>query len=144
MSQLSERFGLRLKCDTCGSSCSAVGYESFAKRDEVEAWFVNQHSSKFKKHRFTVSKDAYSAELTHVFVERTTRVFKTSSTAYSDVTDIIVSAGSLTAGKKYYIEVTAQMDNANVASGVGAKVVHGSTDFAVQSGIMSLMLPIEE
>ncbi len=63
-----------------------------AKRDEVEAWFVNQHSSKFKKHRSTVSKDAHAAELTHVFVERTTRVFKTSSTAYSDVTDIIVSA----------------------------------------------------
>lgn len=72
---------------------------------------------------------AHATAVPHAFAERNTE-FTTSSTSYTDVTDLAITSGNFTAGKDYYISYCVQgNENGNAAVG-SVRMVHGSTAFA--------------
>jgi hypothetical protein len=125
------RYGVKLKCTTCNSKTVLGGYTQ-AQRDSLESATTAAHLAKYPTHAgFSILKSAHASELTHIFKEKTTRVTSGSLTFVDvDATDATIASGSFTAGKKYYIEVSAQVDIDDISEVARMKVVHGSTDFA--------------
>jgi hypothetical protein len=68
------------------------------------------------------------AAIAHAFTEQNTAQTTTSGT-YGDVSGAAITSGNFTAGKKYLLCVTAQI-NENSSGLVSVKTQHGTTDFA--------------
>ncbi|WP_148550683.1 LamG domain-containing protein [Candidatus Nitrosotenuis cloacae] len=64
----------------------------------------------------------------HAYVEQTTRQTST-STSYVDISGATISSSSFTAGKKYLLVLTAQVDGSDSNGNFGIQTVHGSTAF---------------
>jgi len=77
---------------------------------------------------FSFSSQAFATELSHKFIEQTTRQTVTGVT-YTDITGANINSGNFTADKKYLLVFTAQIDGNIVSSDAQIKAIHGSTDF---------------
>lgn len=68
------------------------------------------------------------AAIAHAFTEQNSN--QTSTGSYADITGASIASGSFTAGKKYLIEVTAQIGLSGITDTGGLRVAHGGTAFA--------------
>jgi hypothetical protein len=124
------RHGYQLVCQTCKSRSNSGGFENpkqFAK-------IVQEQRRQHHNHDYNIKQSYHAAELTHTFKEKTSRITKLGNTFTDvDATNATIASSFFTAGKKYYIEVTATLDGDNVGNQVLARMVHGSTAFADSS-----------
>lgn len=125
----SVRHGFNLHCPVCGYHVLVGGMTKKSDVEAIKLQHVLMHSDFDSQGDVTVENISHAAELAHVFVEQTTRQ-TTSSTTYTDISGASISSASFTAGKKYLIFATAQVDYSNIAALGYIQALHGTTAFA--------------
>lgn len=130
-SSSSPRHGFHLDCQSCGGGATtAVGGIEDSKHF---AGILREYKRRHKGHKYNLEQSFHAAELAHVTQSQTSRQTTTSAT-FADFTNNSIAAASFTAGKKYLISVTAQLDSSSATSAARIQMVHGTTAFTDSDG----------
>jgi hypothetical protein len=146
------RHGLRMSCKSCGWVFRGGGYQTKKQAQAVEKTQKKVHELLHKQVRrpptlqeqevegLQVERDYHSAEITHSFVEQTTRQPVTSTT-YTDVPGVVMDSSNFTPNQDHLVIVTAQMDMSTNSDVGSIRIVRGTTPTVMTGSEASMENP---
>jgi hypothetical protein len=99
--------GFHLTCKTCaGSKYRIGGIENPKQFSDILQDYKKQHLN----HDYELKQSYHAAELGNAYHEETTTRRTVTGRTFSDFTNNTMASTNFTAGKKYLISITAQID----------------------------------
>jgi len=122
-----KRHGFHFNCQTCETKQKHGGYTNVKQFARSIQGIKKQHLN----HDYKLEQSFHAAEIGHAQAEvaHTAHANRqvVTVTTMTDVTSATISSASFVTGKRYYIEVTALLDNSNLAGGAKVQALHGTT-----------------
>jgi hypothetical protein len=141
-----------MSCEACGWVFRGGGYETKKQAQAVEKEQKGVHELLHRQIRrppnknenipssLTIERSYHAAEITHSFVEQTTRQ-TVASTTYTDIPGAIINASSFTANQDHLVMVTAQMDMSTTSDVGSIRMVRGTTPTVIVDSEVSMENP---